>query len=80
MTCFFGSRSTAGEDEKLLFSLPNLFTRPAHLHTTSLHFLQVIAQGGRKSGSVASYMKFASERRRTEESDEACLISWQPVS
>lgn len=35
---------------------PNPPTQPTHSHTTSLHFLQVIAQGGRKSGSVASYM------------------------
>lgn len=71
---------TVGEDEKLLFSAANPPTNPTCSHTTSLHFLQVMAQGGRKSGSVASYMGLARERRRrTEGSEEACLISWQAV-
>lgn len=71
---------TVGEDEKLLFSAANPPTNPTRSHTTSLHFLQVMAQGGRKSGSVASYMGLARERRRrTEGSEEACLISWQAV-
>jgi len=63
-------------------------TPPPHTHTHTHHItLQVIAQGGSRSGSVASYMgphagerRRKRKRRRTEGSEEACLIPWQPVS
>lgn len=43
-------------------------------HTTSLHFLQVIAQGGRKSGSVASYMGLVPGREEEEKGEREGLF------
>lgn len=65
---------TVSEDEKLLFIPTNLSTHPTHSHTTSLHFLQVIAQGGRKSGSVASYMGLVPGREEENRGERGGLF------
>lgn len=52
---------TARGHEKL-FVHPCKATHQSHTHTANHYFLQVMAQRGRKSGSVASYMGLAPGR------------------